>query len=464
MRVGRACGRQRRLTNEYRLRSLRSLRATRRAQRAASVLLNVRSHSNVILSWARNRGMDRAWCEGPVWPSIPEWIVVNAVRRPSVAVMLCCLAAACTTDAELPNGPGLDRVRLEPAVRIGEVEGPRALNDILAVTVGPGSEVYVAQWQTPYVAVFDNSGAIVRRIGRRGQGPGELSQPGTLGWIGDTLWVADQSQGVVAFSSDGRFLRQSRFRRALTEDPWGYVPWRALSGGRVVAHGAWLASEVVNDQVRLSPLLLTTDDGVLLDTIALVPPSVHLQEIRIGERLMYHVVPGIAEPSHAFGPGGLLALLNVGSGVDGHHLSVAWVDEAGDTLASSAVPVSVQPFPAERRDSISAHLARLWTSFWPDPEAALRRAAQESIEWPVDEPVFTAALIGQDSRLWLRREVDGDSVRWEIWKRTGPVADTWLPKDLEIHYADARRVWGERKNSLDVPFLIRYDVVPESQR
>lgn len=61
------------------------------------------------------------------------------------------------------------------------------------VTRDGGGNFYVASAREPgVIGVFDSGGRFVRRIGRRGQGPGEFQQPHALiGGRGDTLHVLD---------------------------------------------------------------------------------------------------------------------------------------------------------------------------------------------------------------------------------------------------------------------------------
>ena len=87
----------------------------------------------------------------------------------------------------------------------------------------------------------------------------------------------------------------------------------------------------------------------------------------------------------------------------------------------------------------------------------IRDEALDQIPWPEHHPLYVDALLGADQRLWLKRDVVGDSARWEIWSPDrGPEMEVWVPADLDLKYADDEQVWGVRKNSLDVPFLYRY--------
>ncbi len=68
--------------------------------------------------------------------------------------------------------------------------------------------VYVTDAAQATVLVVDSSGAIVRQIGRRGNGPGELQQPRNVFASGDTVRVADAAGDQVhVFAREGRYVR-----------------------------------------------------------------------------------------------------------------------------------------------------------------------------------------------------------------------------------------------------------------
>ncbi len=64
--------------------------------------------------------------------------------------------------------------------------------------------MYVAQAMVPAVMVFSLDGRPLRRIGRAGQGPGDIQFAAFgVGRIGDTLWIADETR-VQLFTTDER--------------------------------------------------------------------------------------------------------------------------------------------------------------------------------------------------------------------------------------------------------------------
>ena len=92
--------------------------------------------------------------------------------------------------------------QLEEVLRIGSLESTDLVSSVLDLAIGPDSALYVAQAMVPAVTVFSLDGQVLRRIGRAGQGPGEMQLAAVaVGWIGDTLWVADFNR-IQLFTPD----------------------------------------------------------------------------------------------------------------------------------------------------------------------------------------------------------------------------------------------------------------------
>ncbi len=102
--------------------------------------------------------------------------------------------------------------RFEEDLRLGTsaADGPKVeqFGDITAVTSDSRGRIYVLDYQSQEISVFEPDGTFSRKIGRRGWGPGEFDGASELMMAsGDTLWVLDD--GVMrysAFSPDGTFL------------------------------------------------------------------------------------------------------------------------------------------------------------------------------------------------------------------------------------------------------------------
>lgn len=146
-------------------------------------------------------------------------------------VLLAMLAVACTsrdgTRVPVTSVVAADTVVPAGSERLGR---PRA------IAAGDDGLLYVSDRADQAIHVLDAAtGAEVRRIGRSGDGPGELRMPERLGLVGDTLIVADNEHlAYEVFHRDGTFAR-----RVPGPDLMPFHPphWHASGGGRISFHG-----------------------------------------------------------------------------------------------------------------------------------------------------------------------------------------------------------------------------------
>jgi hypothetical protein len=120
--------------------------------------------------------------------------------------------------------------RLEGDLRLGTAGDARPaeqFTEIRAILTDSTGAIYVLDGQAQEVRVFRPDGTFSRRIGRRGQGPGELWGAAGLNLGPDgRLWVWDPGQaGYSVFQLDGTFV--TRHQRLVS----GVVfPWRGEFG------------------------------------------------------------------------------------------------------------------------------------------------------------------------------------------------------------------------------------------
>ena len=124
------------------------------------------------------------------------------------------------------TGPGLwsGPATLEPAVTIGTLEGPpeTVFGRLAAIDVDSEGTVHVLDAQAAEIRMFDASGAFLGTVGRRGEGPGEMAQPGGMALFPD---------GAIAVR-DPRNARLQIWSADRTEtDEWPVVSSRFYSSG-----------------------------------------------------------------------------------------------------------------------------------------------------------------------------------------------------------------------------------------
>lgn len=354
---------------------------------------------------------------------------------------------------------------VEPAGEIGSIAGNDALADVLFVTVGPASRVYVTQWQVPHVAVFDSTGRPLGRIGRAGMGPGEFSpQPGRMGWKGDTLWVSGGGKTQL-FSRSGEYVRGVGFRNPVPgQETLTYTPGHPASDGTFVTSTNYTLRLVQEGILTELPILRVDSAGTVLDTLAWIGIVGRQVRFRLRDREMHSSGhPFRFQPIwHASPDGNEIFVVGrrPAEGQEIHHFRILGLALTGDTLFDRRSPYQPVEIDEDARDRTVRALARRYAEFYSLTEARAEADIGASLELPDYHPPVSDFVLSRDGHLWLRREATNpNSVRWQVLDGTArPVAEAWLPTDLEVHYVDERQVWGEVTDSLDVPYLRRYAV------
>lgn len=109
-----------------------------------------------------------------------------------------------------------DRWYLREAFRIGKVDDAGSnytfRTALLSPVFGPNNQILVQDFAGDEVSVYDSLGQFVRRMGRSGQGPGDLNRPTAVAWDGaDRIWVTDPfNRRYSLFDTTGSFVRTIR--------------------------------------------------------------------------------------------------------------------------------------------------------------------------------------------------------------------------------------------------------------
>ncbi len=121
------------------------------------------------------------------------------------------LGIAVTACHQSPVATGPASWRLVEELRIGGTdEGPASFSDVRGILVDRQDRIWVLEFSTQNLRVFDSTGTPVRVVGRRGEGPGEFIYADGVTQTSDgVIWGDDpQAHRLTAFSEEGVFLRQ----------------------------------------------------------------------------------------------------------------------------------------------------------------------------------------------------------------------------------------------------------------
>ncbi len=103
-----------------------------------------------------------------------------------------------------------DAVKLNEELSIGEAQGGKDYAFFRAwyIAVNDDGDIFVMDQGDACVKVYAKDGAYLRRIGRKGQGPGELQNPNTIHLTRDRRLVFDDYiRGLNIFTQDGAFVK-----------------------------------------------------------------------------------------------------------------------------------------------------------------------------------------------------------------------------------------------------------------
>lgn len=383
--------------------------------------------------------------------------------------------------------------RLEEVLRIGSVESTDLTTGVLDLAIGPDSALYVAQALVPAITVFSLDGRLLRRIGRAGQGPGDFELAATnVGWIGDTLWIADAYR-VQLFAKDELVPEEViRFNLTVPEEGAFLTPRRVLADGTLIGSRVWTAgwgpwlTRAANPGLALRRL---SRSGEVLDTIATIhwpDNSVAFEDDRGRQRFQIHPLKdlsllGLREYLTALTPDGS-AVVQVGNvREDGTPptFDILVISIRGDTILHRAVEYEPREVTSamERRlaDEVAGWEAGDYNPTGPGwlvlSETTLerrRRAVRSAFRVPEYLPPVRQVVAGTDGTIWLLRELREDRVDvWEIRDAGGILEGTvevgdgrgsikpWSPR-LAIALANRNEVWGTTHDDYDVPYIHRY--------
>ena len=273
---------------------------------------------------------------------------------------------------------------------------------------------------------LDRLGRWLKTIGKRGEGPGEFLGPAVMGWVADTLWVADPALGRLSLlDPSGGFLRSVRFNSILEEEV--RVPGRALMGSRIVSIPYLFATTA--GRVDSLPILLVADDGAVQDTLAWEPFGQKTVSVTI--RGGDTVGEAIAFFRHDLDVRGFLAWGNQSKWL----YSATWRDAADgvaelellkisatkDTMAAIRLPLARRSLS---RQEIRSRAREYYAALSEEERAGvsradLARAFMQQVANPT-EGIVDRMTAADDGTVWLRRSEtlrdDGTGEHWAAYR------------------------------------------------
>ena len=351
-------------------------------------------------------------------------------------------------------------------MRIGSLDDPDYLFGLVGPVVpGPDGFMYSLHPREAVVRRWTGDGAPAGTVGRRGEGPGEFTQPGQMGFFGDSLWVMDYGLYRLSyFDPDGLLLGTSS--PEITAVSPGGAPFRVsapLRDGTFMARGNAPSYQWATGGLTEVPLVRTDDSGNVLGTI-----WTQFTEQRDVFAILRDDGFGGTFSTQPFGDspvwflaerGVIVADRRAWTGVGPAVVKVTTVALAGDTLFTSDIPYVPTPLPAERVDSAVRVMTERLRNF---PEGRIRDAMYR----PSHVPPIGSVMVGNDGTIWLRRfdpivSESGESMtEWWVLDPDGtPLARAVTPSGLRVRAISEDMVWGVEQDEMEVEYIVRYGLV-----
>lgn len=379
---------------------------------------------------------------------------------------ICVLLSLVVPQSAPPHAPnGVERWTVEPDLVVGEPDV--SLTTISSLAVSANGSIYIAQPDEQLIRVVAADGTLQRAIGRKGRGPGEFQRPWFLGWMGDTLVVADGALvRISAFDSAGSLL----YTVSTLQGAPPHQPRAILTDGRVLLEEMQESDDqLVDGDITSRSLLLMKPGGGTFERLVDLSLGTHA-EARVGivvggeTTYTYFEHPFPDSDLYDVDPRGrsVVVVSQIAGDDDNPRFSVTRLATAGDT--AWAISFSYTPLPpsAMTRDTLAALAAKLTQHPYFKqrvPRERIERSLRRDIDVPAHLAPVSAVIAGRDGTVWLRREPVGTEAQWMVLDSSGAyIAVVHMPFDFRALEADRHYVWGVETGDMGEPRLVRYRV------
>jgi hypothetical protein len=382
----------------------------------------------------------------------------RSVRTAAAGPLLCCILAT-TAHAQT-----ITEWKLKENLRVGA--GSNFAFGYVGQMGSARDRLFIADDLELTVFEFDSDGKLIRRIGRKGDGPGEFQEITDLGFARDTLWVHDRMQNrITFFKANGEPARSERTPprpqgSAYAYDPvTGYSRTYTFRGITVDGMPLMLDSALPRSDGESSFLLRSK--GATSDTIIRLHPGIG------GWILTTTDEKTTTRNTFRFGiPFDDASLFDLSS--DGRSLIVVHIkdvparagqqlfevikhDGRGQQVWARQIAYKTQPLTRPLQDSIVRALAK-----GPFVESRVRSIAR----FPPQVPPVSLVLAGEDGSIWLRREKRGTQQWWDVLDENGrQTARVLIPGSLSVRAASLRYIIAVTRNELDEQHVVRFELV-----
>ncbi len=354
---------------------------------------------------------------------------------------------------------------LEEEMKIGAVEGnpDYQFGQIGFMAVDSQDRLYVLDAQAQEIRVFSPEGEFLQRIGRPGEGPGELR--GAIYVVmgtGDTLFVPDtQNQRLNRFTTDGTALTSVRMS---IEDGLPAV-FQSTDAGVIAVQIRPLSLPNRPAPDSMDVIVRLESSGSLGDTLMRFPSG---QTLNLGgatpEINLYS-----AEPAWQLRNDGKI-LFGVN---DQYRVSLYGADGALERIITK--PFQREPVSQRDKDAILGFMEGMWRDAGVPP--ALLQQLRTMVHFGEFFPAFSAIQSGLEGTTWIQHVQSAAALSDEELEDFNLIEDSGAP-EWDVFDADGRflgvvampprfaprlfrddKIYGVWRDDLDVQHVVRLRIV-----
>ncbi len=362
------------------------------------------------------------------------------------------------------------QLALELDLEIGSVDGVEdAFTRVGRLLPRADGSVLVVDNAEATILEFDAEGRRIRRMGRRGEGPGEFFVPSRVGWWGHegAFWVTDIFESrLTVFCPTGEVshTRPLRLDGRRTVN-WEEIDFHLFPDTTVLAldlrapmGGTWSLSLARADTDSTSTRLLSLDRTERSVPIPNLTPN-------SGGSLRDPIPDG---PMVRFSPWGdfvFVVTRDEPTSSSEARATVRAVRPNGGVAWTASRPRPVIPVPEPLRDSLVGHWqerfrnSALYEGVRP---SRLDAFVEELLDLPAYHPPIVAAVASGDGGIWLVWHPEGSTAEATVFDAAGrETATVSIPAMTAAGLAavEGEFAWSIEEGPFEVPLVRRFRIV-----
>ena len=339
----------------------------------------------------------------------------------------------------------------KPALVLGDANGDQSVlfgAGLVGATILPNGNILVGDRGDMSLKVFDPRGKLVKSLGRKGSGPGEITYLSRVWRCGNDIITYDIENGYrnTVFSTDLTLNRSFRFRGPVGNN----TPYTSScnSAGRFL-HLGWESHNAIKGGVFRSqaPLWTSGIDSTVTPVGEMAGSErwglVVDGQVRGTRPLPLGKEPVIAMGSDRFYTGTADTYSITMHALDGRVLGTFGKPGVALSTTNADIDQAIETEAAGRGDDVRARV----------------RATYEKMDLPKTVPAYKAMLVDSEGAVWVRDyRSRGNQVTWTVFTREGrQLAEVQLPVSLTVFEIGKDYVLGKFIDPVeDIPEIRMY--------